>query len=1288
MVRKSKDPEAVARDEIAEAVREGKTKLSIHAVSPEIVRLACEVSTLVDLRISDLKVLPPEIGNLVNLRELDIQSNQLTTLPKQIGKLANLTHLRCYSNKITELPDEIEGLISLEQWIMWSNQLQTLPSTIGRLTKLRKLELKRNRLARLPDEIGSLAQLEELDLEANQLTELPKDLSGLLRLRELSLGNNKLHKFPSGIADLPALERLELQKNQIADVPTAIERLARLREVFLQQNKLAAFPTAFINTPVQTIDLSNNEITEIPLAIGGMKELIGIDLTENPVSNVPADIVEQGKTAIFIHLGLTKERTVEDVVDPKVVAARKDAIDQFVRGTRRRMTDEKMCDAIVAFISGKSSKVPPARLKDHYSFGHIADVLLPHREWTFIDRRILAFITQQAWDFKQPGHSYDTGYHDEFFRWVKKQIEEEFDDSWFAELARDLVAAGLEPFSLVRRAIIELDDHLVTEDGSTTSFGRWLVRDVSSETLAAVARKEPKCARILVPLLVQHAPTLFEQLADVMISLEPDEDGEVHLPDKALTALCKSDPARWDALLQDALPRLGDCMACRVVAIHILGMYYPQRREQARELAIKLLGDISERKNKEDRFQLRWVQFGWGDSTPRFIGWMLDAFGDGVVPAVLHYAEETKVFDIDVAEVVAAKLGQRGVDIVAEGLNMKFDSDDIAPHFRRMFALLAPLDWSKYHDRAWQLAQSEYPRVREVACFALGRLSPDVVIEKATALLAAKKSVHRQSGAMLLSLVGGARTKAALDTILANEATDDVRDVVVKSRYRSIAAVDRKEADRRVESAAQRGKLNAPVAKWLDDKRLPPLAWSGAKGKSKVDSDIVRFLFHRQTRAGEVAPDMEVRDIYPLIERSDAFGDNLLQLIIKNGGANAKNRFALTVVGMLGGDSVVAALEKLAVDGKNLNAVATLALLRSTEAARALDRIARVFRTKYPNVREAALDGFSAIADAMDMTPFELADSMLSDCGFIDHVRPVQIGKRALEIAIGTDLKPVFREAGTLLKTTPKELTAKHKAELKELTGELREAARSLRSSLEYYMIVQRRWKVADWKAFFTVHPVALAFARGLVWATYEGGRRVLFRLTFDNKPNFVDAVGGLVPLSGAIGLVHPLDMTDAERAAWQAVLADQPLPQLARPTHSASSEELTKKLAYSFDGKSVNAGTFKSRAERFGWRRGSVVDGGAVSAYRKNYPTDHIEVFVRVDNLGIGFDAFDSEATVRDLFFVKSGSVVTGSYTYDEPRDDSDSRLIKLGDVPAIILSETIAELKAIVKAKADSDT
>ena len=45
-----------------------------------------------------LIMIPPEIGNLINLQHLDCSHNKLTTLPKEISNLTNLQTLICYNN--------------------------------------------------------------------------------------------------------------------------------------------------------------------------------------------------------------------------------------------------------------------------------------------------------------------------------------------------------------------------------------------------------------------------------------------------------------------------------------------------------------------------------------------------------------------------------------------------------------------------------------------------------------------------------------------------------------------------------------------------------------------------------------------------------------------------------------------------------------------------------------------------------------------------------------------------------------------------------------------------------------------------------------------------------------------------------------------------------------------------------------------------------------------------------------------------------------------------------------
>ncbi|MBS4171081.1 leucine-rich repeat domain-containing protein [Neochlamydia sp. AcF95] len=79
----------------------------------------------------NLTFLPAEIGQLVNLKTLDLQQNSLTSLPPEIGQLSNLQNLYLSSNQLTALPVEIGQLSQLQDLSLSNNQLTVLPVKIG-----------------------------------------------------------------------------------------------------------------------------------------------------------------------------------------------------------------------------------------------------------------------------------------------------------------------------------------------------------------------------------------------------------------------------------------------------------------------------------------------------------------------------------------------------------------------------------------------------------------------------------------------------------------------------------------------------------------------------------------------------------------------------------------------------------------------------------------------------------------------------------------------------------------------------------------------------------------------------------------------------------------------------------------------------------------------------------------------------------------------------------------------------------------------------------------------------
>lgn len=92
---------------------------------------------------------------------------------------------------LLQVPPQIGDLPSLTELDLESNRLSTLPSECTKLTKLAKLYLSRNQFTSLPSFFGTLKTLEELFLNNNRITDLTEVVK-LVNLRVLNLSSNSL----------------------------------------------------------------------------------------------------------------------------------------------------------------------------------------------------------------------------------------------------------------------------------------------------------------------------------------------------------------------------------------------------------------------------------------------------------------------------------------------------------------------------------------------------------------------------------------------------------------------------------------------------------------------------------------------------------------------------------------------------------------------------------------------------------------------------------------------------------------------------------------------------------------------------------------------------------------------------------------------------------------------------------------------------------------------------------------------------------------------------------------
>ena len=140
---------------------------------------------LEELKIScleDLKILPKTIGDLKNLKYLNIDNGNgcvmNVSLPENIINLKKLQKLKLY------------GAVDNRDFNNVKVPRAVFPKTMFKMTWIKSLDLGRNGFDKIPGFVFSLSSLEELYFDFNDLKTLPDSISQLKKLKKITLGDN------------------------------------------------------------------------------------------------------------------------------------------------------------------------------------------------------------------------------------------------------------------------------------------------------------------------------------------------------------------------------------------------------------------------------------------------------------------------------------------------------------------------------------------------------------------------------------------------------------------------------------------------------------------------------------------------------------------------------------------------------------------------------------------------------------------------------------------------------------------------------------------------------------------------------------------------------------------------------------------------------------------------------------------------------------------------------------------------------------------------------------------
>ncbi|XP_078607381.1 uncharacterized protein LOC144879631 [Branchiostoma floridae x Branchiostoma japonicum] len=158
---------------------------------------------------------PEDIGRLKNLQNLDLQHSGLESLPNCVGELVQLRYLNISTNKFTSVPDSIMNLHNIEIINLSHNRIVDLPLTLSRLTPLQDMVISGNPLTYPPSDVCEKGTAAIMVFMRTTL----KEKEDAIAAKEL---RKRFHHFSQNVTETRDVEDLGVALGLTADERTSI----------------------------------------------------------------------------------------------------------------------------------------------------------------------------------------------------------------------------------------------------------------------------------------------------------------------------------------------------------------------------------------------------------------------------------------------------------------------------------------------------------------------------------------------------------------------------------------------------------------------------------------------------------------------------------------------------------------------------------------------------------------------------------------------------------------------------------------------------------------------------------------------------------------------------------------------------------------------------------------------------------------------------------------------------------------------------------------------------------
>lgn len=230
--------------------------------------------------------LPPEIAELSELWQFEVQSNQLTGPFPSFSGLASFRTLIAHDNNFTSITsDFFNGLSSLEAIFLDYNPSfspWTIPENLTSCSQLKNFSANgANIVGKIPDFFGAnnFPGLTDLHLAMNHLEgELPESFSGS-SIQSLWLNGQKLNGTIKVLASMTNLNEVWLHGNQFSGPLPDFSNLTQLKTLSLRDNQFTGpVPSSLLSLKsLSSVNFSNNLLQGPPPKF---REGVALDMIE------------------------------------------------------------------------------------------------------------------------------------------------------------------------------------------------------------------------------------------------------------------------------------------------------------------------------------------------------------------------------------------------------------------------------------------------------------------------------------------------------------------------------------------------------------------------------------------------------------------------------------------------------------------------------------------------------------------------------------------------------------------------------------------------------------------------------------------------------------------------------------------------------------------------------------------------------------------------------------------------------------------------------------------------